>query len=118
MHDTAQSVVLLVLVAVMDVVGIGMQRTGATHAPAAVSVLTAAAGVLVLVGAYGLARTTSYGWPVAVGATILTGCIAVGAMTQSIPAEKKALAVVGAVAVLAALAVVVPQRGAGVRAHV
>lgn len=117
MRTPARSVALLVPVAVMDAVGVVMQRTGTTHAPVAVSVLTAVAGVLVLVGAYGVARASSYGWPVSVAATVVTGCVAVAATMQSIPAEKKAVAVVGAVVALAALAVVVPQRRAAHRAH-
>lgn len=94
-RDRTAVVPVLLLVALMDGVGVILQRTGSTHAPVAVSALTAVAGGLVLLAAYGLSRARSWGWQLAAGSTLLTGAIAAGALLQDIPAEKKITALAG-----------------------
>jgi hypothetical protein len=111
-RDRRAVVPVLFLLAVMDGVGLVLQQTGSTHAPVAVSVLTALVGGLVLLAVYGLSRARSWGWPLAVGSSLVSGAIATGALLQDIPAEKKLAAAAGLAVAALALAVVLPLREA------
>ncbi|GAC1611848.1 MAG: hypothetical protein NVS3B26_28820 [Mycobacteriales bacterium] len=108
--------ILLAVCAVFAVAAVIAQRAGSTHPPVLITVLTAVAAALAAAGAYGLNSGTSWSWPTALGAGVLTALLSVGAIINA-PVGAKVGAAVILVVSLVSVALLMPLRRSGRAAH-
>lgn len=101
--------ILLAVCTVINAVFVVAQRSGSSHPPVLITVLTVVAAVLTAAGAFGLRNGDGWSWPVAVGGAALSALLAVGAIINA-PGVGKVAAVLLLVLAVVSVVMLKPLR--------